>query len=129
MVVGDLEHVAELVEDAGDPVERHRLARLEQRVEALALDVLHVDEGDIVVGEPARARGSGLRRRRAAEICGIASRQIEEAAELIGTGQRLLSTVLQGVYQSNQATAAPCQVNNLHLLRGMIGRPGAGSTR
>ena len=33
---------------------------------------------------------------------------------------------LQGVYQSNQATAAACQVNNLHLLRGMIGRPGAG---
>ena len=38
----------------------------------------------------------------------------------------LLSTVLQGFYQSNQATAAACQVNNLHLLRGMIGRPGAG---
>jgi ferredoxin-nitrate reductase len=37
-----------------------------------------------------------------------------------------VSTVLQGVYQSNQATAAACQVNNLHLLRGMIGRPGAG---
>jgi anaerobic selenocysteine-containing dehydrogenase len=38
----------------------------------------------------------------------------------------LLSTVLQGFYQSNQATAASCGVNNLHLLRGMIGRPGAG---
>ena len=38
----------------------------------------------------------------------------------------LLSTVLQGFYQSHQATAAACQVNNLHLLRGMIGRPGAG---
>ena len=35
-----------------------------------------------------------------------------------------VSTVLQGFYQSNQATAAACQVNNLHLLRGMIGRPG-----
>jgi anaerobic selenocysteine-containing dehydrogenase len=34
--------------------------------------------------------------------------------------------VLQGFYQSHQATAAPCQVNNLHLLRGMIGRPGCG---
>src|SRR5690606_1588149 len=32
----------------------------------------------------------------------------------------------QGVYQSNQATAAACQVNNLNLLRGMIGRPGCG---
>ena len=39
---------------------------------------------------------------------------------------RVLSTVLQGFYQSHQATAAACQVNNLHLLRGMIGRPGRG---
>ena len=31
-----------------------------------------------------------------------------------------------GFYQSHQATAASCQVNNLHLLRGMLGRPGAG---
>src|SRR5690606_40878068 len=51
---------------------------------------------------------------------------IEHAAEILGTGDRLLSTVLQGFYQSNQATAAACQVNNLHLLRGMLGRPGAG---
>jgi anaerobic selenocysteine-containing dehydrogenase len=32
--------------------------------------------------------------------------------------------VLQGVYQSHQATAAAVQVNNINLLRGMIGRPG-----
>jgi anaerobic selenocysteine-containing dehydrogenase len=36
-----------------------------------------------------------------------------------------VSTVLQGVYQSNQATAAAIQVNNLHLIRGMIGKPGS----
>ncbi|GAA3721546.1 anaerobic selenocysteine-containing dehydrogenase [Spinactinospora alkalitolerans] len=63
---------------------------------------------------------------RAAEICGVPESQIREAAELLGTSRRLLSTVLQGFYQSNQATAAGCQVNNLHLIRGMIGRPGAG---
>ena len=40
--------------------------------------------------------------------------------------ERVLSTLLQGVYQSNQATAAACQVNNLHLIRGMIGKPGCG---
>ena len=39
----------------------------------------------------------------------------EAAAELLGTAERLLSTVLQGFYQSNQATAAAVQVNNLHL--------------
>jgi len=63
---------------------------------------------------------------RVAELCDVAEADIRAAAELIGTSERLLSTVLQGVYQSNQATAAACQVNNIHLLRGMIGRPGAG---
>jgi anaerobic selenocysteine-containing dehydrogenase len=64
--------------------------------------------------------------RRVAGICDISPARLGEAAELVGTSERLLSTVLQGFYQSNQATAAACQVNNLHLLRGMIGRPGAG---
>ena len=63
---------------------------------------------------------------RAAEICGVPAARIEQAAELLGNARLLVSTVLQGFYQSNQATAAACQVNNLHLLRGMIGRPGAG---
>jgi ferredoxin-nitrate reductase len=63
---------------------------------------------------------------RVAEICGVRAAEITEAAEILGTCERLVSTVLQGFYQSNQATAASCQVNNLHLLRGMIGRPGAG---
>src|SRR4051812_9604216 len=62
----------------------------------------------------------------AAEICGVPAGDIREAARFVGTCERLLSTVLQGFYQSNQATAAACQVNNLHLLRGMLGRPGAG---
>ena len=37
-----------------------------------------------------------------------------------------MSTVLQGFYQSHQAAAASIQVNNIHLLRGMLGRPGCG---
>ncbi len=52
--------------------------------------------------------------------------QIRQAARIIGESERLLSTVLQGFYQSHQATAASCQVNNIHLLRGMIGKPGCG---
>lgn len=63
---------------------------------------------------------------RAAEICGVPAEQIREAARIFGAGQRVLSTVLQGFYQSMQATAASCQVNNMHLLRGMIGKPGCG---
>ena len=60
------------------------------------------------------------------EISGVRAHDLQEAAQIIGTCDRLLSTVLQGFYQSNQATAAACQVNNVHLLRGMLGRPGAG---
>ncbi len=63
---------------------------------------------------------------RVAEICGVDAGAVREAARILGTCERLLSTVLQGFYQSNQATAAACQVNNVHLLRRMIGRPGAG---
>jgi ferredoxin-nitrate reductase len=62
----------------------------------------------------------------AAEICGVSAGQIREAARIIGTTERLLTTVLEGVYQSHQATASACQINNLHLVRGMIGRPGCG---
>lgn len=38
----------------------------------------------------------------------------------------MLSTVLQGVYQSHQATPSACAVNNLHLLLAQIGKPGGG---
>src|SRR5205823_14839090 len=62
---------------------------------------------------------------RAAQVCGVDAADIARAAEIVGTCQGLLSTVLQGVYQSHQATAAAIQVNNINLLRGMIGRPGA----
>jgi ferredoxin-nitrate reductase len=63
---------------------------------------------------------------RVAEICGVAARDVEAAAEIFGTAAAALSTVLQGFYQSHQATAASVAVNNMHLLRGMLGRPGAG---
>jgi ferredoxin-nitrate reductase len=63
---------------------------------------------------------------RVEEICDVPADGVREAARIVGHAERLLSTVLQGFYQSNQATAASCGVNNLHLLRGMLGRPGAG---
>ncbi|MGY1664395.1 molybdopterin oxidoreductase family protein [Geodermatophilus sp. SYSU D00696] len=61
-----------------------------------------------------------------AGICDVPADRIREAARVIGTAERLLSTVLQGFYQSHQATAAAVQVNNVHLVRGMLGRPGCG---
>jgi ferredoxin-nitrate reductase len=63
---------------------------------------------------------------RAARVCEIPVKDLEAAAEIVGTSPRLVSTVLQGVYQSMQGTAAACQVNNIHIVRGMLGRPGCG---
>jgi anaerobic selenocysteine-containing dehydrogenase len=61
---------------------------------------------------------------RAAEICGVPAEDIRAAARVIGDAERLVSTCLQGVYQAHQATASAVQINNVNLLRGMIGKPG-----
>lgn len=61
-----------------------------------------------------------------AGICGVDSDDVRRAARIFGESDGVLSTVLQGFYQSHQATAASVAVHNLHLLRAMIGRPGAG---
>lgn len=63
---------------------------------------------------------------RVEQATGIPPRDLRAAASIIGESRTLVSTVLQGVYQSMQATAAAIQVNNIHLLRGLIGRPGSG---
>ncbi|MGW4487389.1 molybdopterin-dependent oxidoreductase [Amycolatopsis sp. NPDC004368] len=63
---------------------------------------------------------------RVAQICGLEPGEIGEAAQLLGSAEALLCTVLQGFYQSHQASAAAVQVNNVVLLRGMLGKPGAG---
>ncbi len=58
------------------------------------------------------------------EISQVPAAKLREAARVLGTSPRLMSTVLQGFYQSNQASSASVQVNNLQLIRGMIGKPG-----
>ena len=63
---------------------------------------------------------------RVAGICGVDAGDLRRAARIFGESGAVLSTVLQGFYQSHQATASSVGVNNLHLLRGMIGRPGCG---
>jgi anaerobic selenocysteine-containing dehydrogenase len=62
----------------------------------------------------------------AAKVCDVPVEQIREAARILGTAERLVSTVLQGFYQSHQATAAAVQVNNINIIRGMLGKPGCG---
>jgi ferredoxin-nitrate reductase len=60
------------------------------------------------------------------EVSGVPAELLREAAQILSTTKSLVSTVLQGVYQSMQATAAAMQVNNIHLIRGFIGRDGCG---
>jgi ferredoxin-nitrate reductase len=62
---------------------------------------------------------------RTSRITRISEAKLEEAAELLGHAPSLVSTCLQGVYQALQATATAVQVNNLHLIRGLIGKPGS----
>ena len=63
---------------------------------------------------------------RVAQVAGVPAEQLRAAAHILGTTKTLVSTVLQGFYQSMQGTAAAVQVNNLHLLRGLVGTPGNG---
>ncbi|KAI9151419.1 Nitrate reductase [Paramyrothecium foliicola] len=60
------------------------------------------------------------------EITGVPRDDLEKAAKIIGTTPSLLSSALQGVYQSHQATASACQINNINLMRGLIGKKGSG---
>ncbi|TQN35368.1 molybdopterin dinucleotide binding protein [Blastococcus colisei] len=62
----------------------------------------------------------------AAEVCDVPAEQIREAARILGQAERLLSTVLQGFYQAHQASAAAVSVNNINVIRGMLGKPGCG---
>lgn len=59
-------------------------------------------------------------------ITGVPAGKLREAAAILSTTSTLVSTVLQGFYQSMQATAASVQVNNIHLIRGLLGRDGCG---
>ncbi len=63
---------------------------------------------------------------RVEKITGVPKTQLKQTAEMLGTARSLVSVVLQGVYQSNQATAAACLVNNINLVVGKIGQPGSG---
>ncbi|RYY93559.1 MAG: nitrate reductase, partial [Chitinophagaceae bacterium] len=48
------------------------------------------------------------------EVSGVPAAQLKAAADILAHTKTLVSTVLQGFYQSMQATASSVQVNNLH---------------
>ncbi len=63
---------------------------------------------------------------RVEQVAQVTAEKLRAAAQILGSARTLVSTVLQGVYQSMQATAAAIQVNNLNLIRGLIGKEGCG---
>jgi ferredoxin-nitrate reductase len=69
---------------------------------------------------------SGYTPEKVEEISGVPAAKLRQAGEILSTTKTLVSTVLQGFYQSMQATASSVQVNNIHLIRGLIGRDGCG---
>jgi anaerobic selenocysteine-containing dehydrogenase len=100
-------------------------ALLHELIEHEWIDHAYVDQHTVGFDELATMVAS-CTPERAAEVCDVPADDLREAARVIGTAERLVSTVLQGFYQSHQATAAAVQVNNIHLLLGMLGRPGCG---
>jgi ferredoxin-nitrate reductase len=60
------------------------------------------------------------------KVTSVPASLLIKAAEILGSSKSLVSTALQGVFQSWQATAAAVQINNLHLIRGLIGKEGSG---
>ncbi len=63
---------------------------------------------------------------RVEQVSKVPAEKLRAAADILSNAKMLVSTVLQGVYQSMQATAAAVQVNNVHLIRGLIGKDGCG---
>ncbi len=90
----------------------------------------HVDEGFVAAHtlgmDALRAVVAEYTPSRVQAVTGVTETLLRRAATLIGQAPSLVSSCLQGIYQSHQATASACAVNNIHLLRGMIGRPGCG---
>jgi molybdopterin-dependent oxidoreductase alpha subunit len=59
-------------------------------------------------------------------ISGIRREQIEEAAEIFIAAERVITCWAMGITQHKEAVATIQDLVNLHLLRGQIGKPGAG---
>jgi anaerobic selenocysteine-containing dehydrogenase len=100
-------------------------ALLHELIAADRIDAEYIEAHTVGFDELAR-QVAGCTPDWAADVCRLEAADIRRGAELLGSARRLLCTVLQGFYQSHQATAAAVQVNNLVLIRGMLGKPGCG---
>ena len=60
------------------------------------------------------------------EVTGVPIDILLLVAAHLGKTPSLITTTLQGIYQSADATTACVAINNMHLIRGLIGKPGCG---
>lgn len=60
------------------------------------------------------------------EWSGVAEAQIRHAADLVSTSKKIITCWAMGLTQHENAVDNITEVVNLHLLRGAIGKPGAG---
>ncbi len=98
---------------------------MQQLIEQGHADRAFIDAHTIGFNDLARTV-AGYTPERVAEIAHVPADQLRRAADMIGRSRMLLTTCLQGIYQSNQGTAAAVQVNNVNLVLGRMGRPGCG---
>ncbi|WP_300781470.1 nitrate reductase [Enhydrobacter sp.] len=98
---------------------------IRQLIEQGHADRAFIDAHTLGFDELARTV-AGYTPERVAEIAHIPADQLRQAADMLGRSRMLLTSCLQGVYQSNQGTAAAVQVNNVNLVLGRMGRPGCG---
>jgi len=61
------------------------------------------------------------------EISGISRAQLLEAANMLATKQKIITCWAMGVTQQRQGVQTIQEIVNLHLLKGAIGKPGAGT--
>ena len=61
-----------------------------------------------------------------AELCGVPTADLVQAARWFATSPATLSLYCQGLNQSSSGTAKNAALINLHLATGQIGKPGAG---
>ena len=60
------------------------------------------------------------------EATGIERSQLEQVAAMMGSAQRIIVCWAMGLTQQKHAVPSIAEISNLLLLRGMIGKPGAG---
>lgn len=103
----------------------HRLMELEDQQPGTIADLDFIQSATSGWDE-LRSSLRQLDRARALADCGIPENTIFDLAELLSTKQRIITCWAMGLTQQKHGVATIRELVNLHLLRGAVGKPGAG---